>query len=110
MSLVLDRVVFSLATFFERWPRYTKSAWGIWTLTCVRSLVAFADFPLPLYQIVLTKADLLTPELLSACVLTLRNDLVELVGDEIGAAVPFSAVCGSSGSGVTALWKELEKM
>eukprot|EP00752_Nemacystus_decipiens_P009438 g8437.t1 len=62
------------------------------------------------HQVVLTKADLLTPELLSACVLLLREDLVELVGREASLAVPFSAVCGSSGAGVTALWKDLAKL
>lgn len=58
----------------------------------------------------LTKADLLTPELLSACVLLLRKDLSDLIGQEASSAVPFSAVCGSSGAGVTALWKDLAKL
>lgn len=60
-------------------------------------------------QIVLTKADLLTPELLSACVLLLRRDLSDLVGQEAGSTAPFSAVCGTSGAGVTTLWKDLAK-
>lgn len=61
-------------------------------------------------QIVLTKADLLTPELLSACVLLLRKDLSDLIGREVSSAVPISAVCGSSGAGVTTLWKDLAKL
>lgn len=64
----------------------------------------------PCQQIVLTKADLLTPELLSACVLLLQRDLSDLVGSDKSATVSFSAVCGSSGAGVTALWKALAKM
>ncbi|CAM9743777.1 unnamed protein product [Ectocarpus sp. 12 AP-2014] len=59
--------------------------------------------------IVLTKADLLTPELLSACVLLLRRDLSDLIGQEAGSTAPFSAVCGTSGAGVTTLWKDLSK-
>lgn len=63
-----------------------------------------------LRQIVLTKADLIKPEYLSACVLEMQKDLRELVGEEAASEVPFSAVCGTSGSGVTKLWKELETM
>ncbi|CAM9649213.1 unnamed protein product [Scytosiphon promiscuus] len=62
------------------------------------------------HQIVLTKADLLTPELLSACVLLLRRDLADLIGQDASAEVSFSAVCGSSGAGVTTLWKDLAKL
>lgn len=60
-------------------------------------------------QIVLTKADLLTPELLSACILLLRRDLSDVIGDVKSEATPISAVCGTSGAGVTALWRSLEK-
>lgn len=58
----------------------------------------------------LTKADLVTPELLSACVGLLRHDLSELLGTEASTGVEFSAVCGISGAGVNALWKELQTM
>ncbi|CAM9275265.1 unnamed protein product [Pylaiella littoralis] len=70
-------------------------------------LLARRDIP---HQVVLTKADLLTPEMLSACVLLLRRDLSDLVGQERSSAVSFSAVCGSSGAGVTTLWKDLAKL
>lgn len=73
-------------------------------------LCLFYWMPFVWSQIVLTKADLLTPELLSACVLLLRRDLSDLIGQEAGSTAPFSAVCGTSGAGVTTLWKDLAKL
>ncbi|CAN0476919.1 unnamed protein product [Ascophyllum nodosum] len=63
------------------------------------------------FQIVLTKADLLTPELLSTCIGLLRRDLSDVIGDlkSETTTVPFSAVCGTSGAGVNALWRSLDK-
>ncbi|CAM9466179.1 unnamed protein product [Ectocarpus sp. 6 AP-2014] len=74
-----------------------------------RALVQLLAKPNVAILIVLTKADLLTPELLSACVLLLRRDLSDLCGQEAGSTAPFSAVCGTSGAGVTTLWKDLAK-
>ena len=58
-----------------------------------------------LQQIVLTKADLLTPEEVAQCMAAVREDLQ--TASHLSPHI--LAVSGHTGAGVTALWKELRK-